>query len=61
MGKGRASEKKDLIVSRYFRVPGSRIEERGLGLAIKKEFIEAQGDALQLTAIRDQVAFLPYH
>ena len=41
-GKGIASEYKDKIFDRYFRVPGSK-EGTGLGLAICKEFIETQG------------------
>jgi signal transduction histidine kinase len=41
-GKGIASEYKDKIFDRYFRVPGTK-EGTGLGLAICKEFIEAQG------------------
>jgi len=42
-GQGIASEYKDKIFNRYFRVPGSFAEGTGLGLAISKEFIEAQG------------------
>lgn len=41
-GKGIASEYKDKIFDRYFRIPGTK-EGTGLGLAICKEFIEAQG------------------
>jgi|SRR5215204_6324013 len=41
-GKGIATEYKDRIFDRYFRVPGTK-EGTGLGLAICKEFIEAQG------------------
>lgn len=42
-GQGIASQYKDKIFDRYFRVPGTKKDGTGLGLAISKEFIEAQG------------------
>ncbi|WP_435525774.1 sensor histidine kinase [Chryseobacterium indoltheticum] len=34
------------IFTRYFRVPGTKVEGTGLGLSISKEFIEAQGGSI---------------
>lgn len=45
-GHGIATEYKNKIFDRYFRVPGSPKEGTGLGLAISKEFIEAQGGTI---------------
>jgi two-component system, NtrC family, sensor histidine kinase KinB len=47
-GHGIATEYKDKIFDRYFRVPGSQKEGTGLGLAISKEFIEAQGGTIKV-------------
>lgn len=47
-GMGIASEYKDKIFNRYFRVPGTNKEGNGLGLSISKEFIEAQGGKISL-------------
>ncbi len=47
-GQGIASEYKDKIFDRYFRVPGTQTEGTGLGLAISKEFVEAQGGTIQV-------------
>lgn len=42
-GSGIAEEHLPKIFDRYFKVPGSKKEGMGLGLAISKEFIEAMG------------------
>lgn len=47
-GQGIASQYKDKIFNRYFRVPGTKKEGTGLGLAISKEFIEAQGGSISV-------------
>lgn len=47
-GIGIASEYRDKIFNRYFRVPGTKNEGNGLGLSISKEFIEAQGGQILL-------------
>jgi|SRR5688572_383829 len=44
IGKGIDSKYKDWIFDRYFRLPGTKEEVTGLGLAICREFIEAQGE-----------------
>lgn len=46
-GSGIASQYKDKIFDRYFRVPGTK-EGTGLGLAICKEFIEAQSGSISV-------------
>lgn len=47
-GQGIASQYKDKVFDRYFRVPGTKKEGTGLGLAISKEFIEAQGGQISV-------------
>ncbi len=47
-GQGIAPEYKSKIFDRYFRAPGSKKEGIGLGLAISKEFIEAQGGQINV-------------
>jgi signal transduction histidine kinase len=46
-GKGIDPKYKDKIFDRYFKIPGTK-EGTGLGLAICKEFIEAQGGAINV-------------
>ncbi|MGN6645130.1 MAG: sensor histidine kinase, partial [Cytophaga sp.] len=45
-GQGIATQYKEKIFNRYFRIPGTKKEGTGLGLAISKEFIEAQGGTI---------------
>lgn len=47
-GQGIAPQYKEKIFDRYFRVPGSKKEGIGLGLAISKEFIEVQGGKITI-------------
>lgn len=47
-GPGIPSEYHAKIFNRFFKVPGSASSGTGLGLAISKEFIEAQGGAVEL-------------
>ncbi|MFN4147825.1 MAG: ATP-binding protein [Runella sp.] len=47
-GQGIASQFKDKIFDRYFRVPGTKKEGTGLGLAISKELMEAQGGQISV-------------
>lgn len=47
-GQGIASQYKDKIFDKYFRVPGLLEEGTGLGLAISKEFIEVQGGTIHV-------------
>lgn len=47
-GQGIAPQYKDKIFDRYFRVPGTKKEGTGIGLAISKEFIEAQGGQINV-------------
>lgn len=42
-GQGIAPQYKYKVFDRYFRIPGTKEKGIGLGLAISKEFIEAQG------------------
>jgi NtrC-family two-component system sensor histidine kinase KinB len=48
-GKGIDSQYKDKIFDRYFKIPGTK-EGNGLGLAICKEFIEAQGGRIWIVS-----------
>ena len=41
--QGIAPQYRDKVFDRYFRVPGTTKEGTGPGLAIGKEFMEAQG------------------
>jgi signal transduction histidine kinase len=41
-GKGIAKEYQPKLFDRYFKVPGSNEKGVGLGLAISKDFVEAQ-------------------
>lgn len=47
-GQGISPQYVDKVFDRYFRIPGTRKEGTGLGLSISKEFIEAQGGAIQV-------------
>jgi two-component system, NtrC family, sensor histidine kinase KinB len=42
-GYGIEDQYLDKVFTRYFRIPGTKVEGTGLGLSISKEFIEAQG------------------
>lgn len=47
-GQGISPQYKNKIFDRYFRIPGSNETGTGLGLAISKEFMEAQGGAIEV-------------
>lgn len=49
-GKGIDPRYKDKIFDRYFKVPGNK-EGTGIGLAICKEFIEAQGGSITVESV----------
>ncbi len=49
-GKGIDSKYQDKIFDRYFRVPGNDNDGVGLGLAISKEFVEAQNGKIRVAS-----------
>lgn len=47
-GRGIDSRYHKSIFERYFRAPGTKVQGRGLGLAISKDFFEAHGGTISI-------------